>query len=328
MPIYHAEMSFYVGTRSNDTPMTITMWAVAKPWLLKEATWLQAKAGLQWQAPGAGGESDCLPEPIGEVIASDRGIWLTYDVTRQVQEWIKDPLQNQGVLLTGDAASAVQYDLTSADSRDERHRPRLVLTFPTGALALGPVKLSTPTPSLTPTADANRPESVNIARLLPLGSTILARASASLTPEGARDIVVAYRTPGASGVHVGVFYFPEGGSIQSDYRLYWSSNEIAGKEPVGIDLIDLTGDGTPDIVVGVANPGGAGRMAYVFAGRPAGFRLLAPIGGYAGGKDYFGDTWFELADTNGDGRIEILASHGNQTDTYAWDGVNFVAAKP
>jgi len=321
-PIYHADMSFYVGGRSNDTPMKIMMHAVLKPWLLKEATWLQAKQGLLWQNPGAGGESDRVAPPVGEVMADERGIWLTFDVTNLVKQWIANPQANQGVILTGEAVNAVQYDLISADSRDLHHRPRLMLTFPTGAIALGPANVPTPTPTSTPTVDSFRPEAVNLLRLLPQGSTVLARATGDIDNDGLLEISAAYRAPGERGLHMALFHYygPTGGP--GDYRLIWNSEELSGTTPLGIDLMHLTGQAEPEILVGVTNPAGAGRMLYVFTSRPVGYRLATPVGGYFDGKA-FGEAGFELADVNGDGQVEILARHDHQVDIYAWDGANF-----
>lgn len=321
--IYHAEIGFYVSVRSNDTPMTITVRPLLKPWLLTEATWLHANQALLWQTPGANGETDRLADSVAELVADERGAWLSFDATELVQAWLRDPQANQGLLLSGDADNAVQYDLVSADSRDERHRPRLTLTFPTGAIALAPPKVVSATPSATATANLDRPQELDISRMLPSGSAVLARAMASVSGASRPDIVVVYRTPGALGINAGVFYYPAGAAA---YRLYWSSAEMAGTGPISLDLADLTGDGAPEILVGVGNPSASGRMLYVFTSQPKGFRLLLPGGGYFAGKDHFGETWFELSATRSDGRVDILARHGGQTDVYTWDGVNFVAA--
>jgi hypothetical protein len=243
-----------------------------------------------------------------------------------VQGWIKDPTNNQGIVITGDAAQSVQYDLTAADSRDAVHRPRLTLTFPTGAIALSPPKVPSPTPSATATVDPARPEAANLLRLLPLGSTVAARAAGDIDGDGALEIVAAYRDAQAKNLNTAIFHYYRAGGA-GDYRLDWSGPELAGGSPITLELIDVTGDGIPEILVGVANPVGQGRMLYVFASRPGGYRLLRPVAGYFDGLDHFGDSGYDLSDVNGDGRLEIVARHGSQMDAYVWDGVNFVAAK-
>jgi hypothetical protein len=322
MTVFSAEMSVYVSVRSNDTPMTITMRAVLKPWMEKEATWLSANEKLLWETPGALGETDRIERPVGEALVDERGVWVAFDMSQLVQTWLRDPQANQGVLLNGEAANAVQYDLTSADARDERHRPRLTLTFPTGAILLAPPKTPTPTIVATPTVDPSRPEVVDVQRLLPIGSTLLARAAGDLRSSGELDIAAAYRSADGRGVRLAIFTYLGLGDAAGDYRLLWNSAELPGAAPVSLDIADLTGDGVPEALLAVTSPTG-GKMLYVFVSRPAGYRLAVPVGGSFGGKDYFGESGFALADVNGDGKVEISASSGSQVETYAWDGVNF-----
>jgi hypothetical protein len=327
MPIIHAEMSLYVSARSNDTPMSLTLRPVLKPWLLKEATWLKANNDLLWQTPGALGETDRSEQPVGETIVSERAVWLTFDLTDLVRTWLADPQANQGIIITGDAANAVQYDFTAADSRDERHRPRLTFTLATGTILLAPPKIATATPTRTPTVDPLRPDAFDVTRLLPMGSTVAARALGDLDGSGGSDIVAAYRLPGAGAINIGVFKFFGASGTPGDYRQTWNSPELGGGVPVHLDIADITGDGALEILVDVTNPATGGRMLFVFVSRPADYRMALPIGGYFAGKQYFGESGYDLVDVNGDGRIEISARHGGQADVYAWDGVNFTVVK-
>ena len=257
--------------------------------------------------------------------ANERAGWLTFDVTGLVGSWLKDPQANLGLLITGEATNAVQYDITSADSRDQQHRPRLTLTLPTGAILFGPRK--TPTPTMTPTVDVLRPESVDALRLLPRGSTLLARGAGNLLQNSAPEIVAAYHPPNSTDLRIAVFTYPSGTGAAGDYRLYWSSSELGGAAPVSVDIVDITGDGVPEIMLGAASPGGSGQLLFVFVRRPLDLRLAAPVGGHFDGKNYYGESGYDLADVNNDGRAEIRARHEGQVDIYAWDGVNFVALK-
>jgi hypothetical protein len=172
--------------------------------------------------------------------------------------------------------------------------------------------------------DPLRPDLIDLGRLLPIGSTVVARTT-SATRDGAPDLVAAYREAGERGVHLAVFR--HAGGDPGAYRLFWNSPELAGASPVTLDVIDITGQGEPQILLSAANPAGVGRMLYVFASRPASYRMVRPVGGSFEGRDYFGESGYELDDTNGDGRVEILARRGAQVEVYAWDGVNFVLVK-
>jgi len=320
LSITRAELSLYVLARSNQTPMTITVRPALKPWRSSATTWTQAAANLPWEVAGAQGESDRASEPTASAVAAVAGAWLTFDVTALAQSWIGDPGGNNGVILQGEAPSAVQYDLASADARDERVRPRLTLTFATGAIALGPVHQPTPTVTPTPTLDPFGTEVTDLQRLLPIGSTVLARAAGDLTAYDAPDIVAAYRPASGRGVTVAVFARVDPGSA---YRLLWSSQELAGAAPASLDLVDLTGDGVPEILVGVAAADGAGRSLYVLTNRPTGYRLALPVGGSFDGSNAFGETGFVIADVNNDGRPDIVARRPGGADVYSWNGLHF-----
>ena len=317
--IERAEIAVYVSGRSNDTPMTVTVRSVLKPWLPPETTWLAAQRDLPWQIPGAMGDSDRAEEPVASMAVSSTGVWLSFEATSLVRQWLRSPDTNQGIILSGEAANAVQYDLASAGAPDERRRPRLTLTFPTGAIALGPARTPSPTPTGAPTADPSRPESVDVLPLLPLASTVVARTSGDIDSNGVAEIIVAYRGQDETGVRLAVLQ-RSAAKAAVGYRLHWNSPLLVVQSPITLELRDLTGDSVPDILASGASQA-AGRSLYVIVRRPGDYRLINPVGGYFGDKGYFGESGYELA--NAGGRTDILAQHGNLVDTYTWDGANF-----
>lgn len=320
--VERAELSVHIAARSNQTPMTLTVSALLQPWLSAEATWLQASNSTSWNEAGALGAGDRAAEPAAVAVAAAPGVWLSFDVTDLARTWLKDGEQNDGVIISGEAGNAVQYDITSADARDERFRPRLTLTLPTGAVALGPALPPTPTRSPTPALDPFGTETANLARLLPIGSAVLARAAGDLTGADAPDIVAAYRSGPERGVSVAVF--TRGGS---DYRLLWNSQDVPGAAPVSLDIVDMTGDGVPEILLSVAGASGNGRSLYVYTSRPSGYRLALPIGGSFDGQSAFGAGGYEVKDIDGDGKVEIVAQRAAGSETYAWDGLHFSLRK-
>ena len=317
--IMHAEIALYVSGRSNDTPMTVAVRPVLKPWLLNEATWLAAQRDLSWQIPGAMGDSDRAEEPVANLEVTGSGAWLSFDATPLVQQWLRSPQTNQGIILTGNAANAVQYDLASADAQDSRRRPRLTLTFATGAIALGPARTASATPTIVPTADPSRPDSINVLPFLPQSSAIVARTSGDVDGDGVAEIIAAYRGQRETGVHLAVLQRSAANGPVA-YRLYWNSPSLAVQTPITIELRDVTQDGRPDMLVSGASPA-SGRSLYVVVRRPGDFRLVRPVGGYFGDKDYFGESGYDLVDAGG--RTSIATRHGDIVDTYTWDGANF-----
>jgi hypothetical protein len=318
--IHRAEIGLYVSGRSNSTPMTITVRSVLRPWLSPEASWLLAKQGLPWQTPGAMGAADRAEEPVASLAVNASGVWLAFDATELVQQWLRSPATNRGLILTGDAANAVQYDLVSADAKDDRRRPRLTLTFATGAIALGPPRAASPTATGAPTADLGKPDSINILPLLPQGSTVVARTSGDLDSDGVPEIVAAYGGQRENGLRIAVVRRGAGNSPGA-YRLDWTSPLLAIQAPVDLELRDVTDDGVPDVLIS-GDTAGSGRSLYVLLRRPGDFRLAGPVGGYFDGKGYFGESGYEVAEDSF-GNIAILARRGNLTDTYVWDGANF-----
>lgn len=319
LTLAHAELSVHVAARSNQTPMTMTVNVLLKPWLSGEATWGQAHDGAPWSEPGARGDTDRAAGPAAIAVASAAGGWLTFDVSDALRAWQREPGKNYGVVISGAADNAVQYDITSADARDERLRPRLTLTFPTGALALGPPLAPTSTATAVPTLDPYGADTAMLERLLPIGSRVLARTAGHMTGSDAPDIVAAYRTATGRGVALAVFTRMAAGS---DYRLLWNGEDVPGDEPVALDLVDLTGDGVPEILLAVAGNAGGGRSLYIYTAQPVGYRLALPVGGSFDGQSAFGASGYDIVD-GGDGRADIVARRPNGTEIYAWDGLNF-----
>lgn len=334
--ITSAELGLFVSSRSNETTMTLSAYRMLRAWQDSAATWSSAATGSAWEVAGARGATDHAAQPVAQTTVANRAVWVTLDVTDPVKRWIANPQENRGLLIAGQAANAVQYDFFSSQAQDMRRRPRLALSFPTGAIALSPPKVATPTPSATATPDRLRPETINLARLLPLGSSVLARAASDIGRDGPLEVVAAYRAAGESGVHVAVFHsYGETG----DYRLYWNSLALATGRAgaTNLDVVDITGDGEAEILLSVGPSAAERRSLYVFTGRPITYRMLSPVGGLCAGQDHFGDDGYSLAGgapptdsaqvgTRPASAPDILARCGQATQVYRWDGVNFVAA--
>lgn len=121
-------------------------------------------------------------------------------------------------------------------------------------------------------------------------------------------IVGAQGTSGPLGAHVGSAYVFAGGTGQLIWD--WSgegASDVFGHAVAGIR--DVNGDGKPDALIGAYSHDGPGGWnsgkAYVFSGSTGNLLWSWTGDGYL---DLFGSYVGAAADTDGDGRSEILVS--------------------
>jgi len=120
----------------------ITAYQVKRPWTEIAATWNKATTVIAWGMPGCN-------DPVGDyspttaVTTSLRWVNGTYswDITHMVQQWVANPLTNEGVVLLG-TGQPVQYQFRTSEASGPTQRPLLRVTFTTDVIS--------PTPSLTP----------------------------------------------------------------------------------------------------------------------------------------------------------------------------------
>jgi hypothetical protein len=149
--VQNATLRLYVVARSNANPLTIEAFRQLRPWVEREANWNRPRVGATWGQPGAALPGEDYAEALlAQAPLQRENTWVELDVTAAVLEWIANPQDNQGFLLTAVGNVSVQYDLASSDWIDRYYRPQLVLTYsqPTATPTGTP---PTPTPSATPT---------------------------------------------------------------------------------------------------------------------------------------------------------------------------------
>jgi hypothetical protein len=151
--MYEARLHLYIGSRSNDNPLTMRVYELLRPWLEDEATWWVARAGENWAEPGgAAAGSDRAALPLAELAANGQQEWISFDLTALAQQWVDDAGGNHGILLEGGEDRSVQVNLASSESEFETLRPRLVVTYGIRPPTPTPTSTHTPTPTRTPTA--------------------------------------------------------------------------------------------------------------------------------------------------------------------------------
>ncbi len=150
--VLSAKLRLYLSGRSNGQPLALRAYRLLRPWKEMEATWIQASRGSSWQSPGASGSADRDMDPIDSVMLSDTGFY-ELDVTSAARVWGRNPRQNFGLILTGEADGSVEYYFDSGEVGTQSLRPELTLTYiPGGGSPLAPTPTPSPTFTLTPTS--------------------------------------------------------------------------------------------------------------------------------------------------------------------------------
>ncbi len=105
-----ATLQLYQTSRSNGNTLTLAAHQVLADWVDAQASRLQRKTGVSWQAPGMGSGSDYLAAADGTAaLASEGGVWVDLDVTAMAQAWVASPASNYGLVLLQAAASGSVY---------------------------------------------------------------------------------------------------------------------------------------------------------------------------------------------------------------------------
>ncbi|MBC7224753.1 MAG: DNRLRE domain-containing protein, partial [Anaerolineae bacterium] len=146
--VVEAKLGLYVVSRSNPSGLVAQTFQVLRPWTVTQATWNQAAVGNPWEVAGCNGSTDRETAFTDQVPWEDINTWYELDVTDMVQEWVDNPASNLGVLVRATGATAVQYNVASAEHADPHLRPKLVVAYRVGPT---PTPTSTPTHTGTPT---------------------------------------------------------------------------------------------------------------------------------------------------------------------------------
>ena len=147
--IEQAVLALAVSGRSNDGNLSVWAHRVLRPWAEREATWLQARDGEPWTVPGC---NDSLRDrsyiPVSGITLTEASNRFTLELSALVQEWVKDPARNYGLILKADGRAAVEYSLHSSNQAMDYLQPQLWVTwYDATATPVPPTR----TPSLTPT---------------------------------------------------------------------------------------------------------------------------------------------------------------------------------
>ncbi len=127
------------------------LYAMETPWDANQASWLNAKTRLPWDAPGATGINDSGTTVLGTLTnpaAGQATINLNAAGVALVKNWLSGPTTNFGLVLRSlDGASELDFD--SSEAATVSNRPAMALNAPTTTLVVN----AGPTQGVAQTSD-------------------------------------------------------------------------------------------------------------------------------------------------------------------------------
>jgi hypothetical protein len=99
--IHQATLSLYVtaSTSRNNTQRPAEVHALKVNWRESEVNWNQRMSGQPWSGSGPQAGTDYEKAAQATSAVGAAGSWVTWDLTPLVQEWVRNPGQNFGILL-------------------------------------------------------------------------------------------------------------------------------------------------------------------------------------------------------------------------------------
>ena len=192
--IDEALLSLCVLDRTNPGHLTIAAYKVFRPWDEQQCTWGQASDGQPWTLAGCNDPlQDRSAIAVAEVTLSDENRWETMDLAGLVQDWVREPTTNQGLVLKASGEASVEYGFYSSKHPAEAMRPRLWVVWheatptPTGPPLPTPTATETSTlgPSSTPSDTATPGPTLTPSETLPPSETPLPNPTQVRLREGA-----------------------------------------------------------------------------------------------------------------------------------------------
>lgn len=220
-----ARLEVYTYQRSNPSYIWVQTYKMLRPWNVSQATWQNAASGQPWQAAGASGPNDRDSTYSDRKAVEVLNTWYSFDVTGMVQEWVRAPAQNYGVMLYATGETYTQYDFVSSDNQElAAQHPRLIVTYwvpgPSAPTATPtrtntPAPTATPTRTFTPTATPTRTNTP--APATPTPTPTATSTSAPVPPPPAGDVQTIVLQEGSNGYAGVEDTFINGWSVDTNY---------------------------------------------------------------------------------------------------------------
>ena len=230
------------------SPLEVGAYRLRRAWDPEIVNWFVAYLDeqgteIRWARPGANDPTDRDPTPESTAVIAQAFTSVSWSIPNMVQEWVRDPSTNKGVLLRA-MSSGSHYRLPSSEFEDNlARRPKLVVRYdlrprnvtptptftPTSTPTPGPSPTPTPTPTATPTPTPTpTPEIVATLEATPLADTYIAKWYQT-TPQGS-DIKWAIQ---AGNQHTLLLFdlstIPVGSRVRSATLTVWP---MSGPDPI------------------------------------------------------------------------------------------------
>jgi uncharacterized repeat protein (TIGR01451 family) len=102
------------GQRS--VPIPVAAYPVVRPWKECEATWNKASYYELWGKPGCDDTAtDRSPIALDQTSLYDYDQWYEWDVTAAAADWLKNPLQNRGLVLVPITRDSGEFDIWNSE---------------------------------------------------------------------------------------------------------------------------------------------------------------------------------------------------------------------
>ena len=153
--VTEATLHLFAWYRNQVYAINTHAYQVKRHWDETEASWNQATSTNFWSQPGCNDPvHDHDATSVASAALSYTNQYYSWDLTQMAQQWVANPLSNEGVLIVPEGASA-QYQLRTSEIPAANQRPYLVVTYYATAPSPTPTrtstKTSTPTRTSTPT---------------------------------------------------------------------------------------------------------------------------------------------------------------------------------
>jgi len=104
---------------------------------ISRCTWNTYDGVNSWTGGAVGAAQDMGPVVDSEVIDKSIGGYKAWTITNLAADWVAHPSANHGVILDSDATAASDSHryFSSSDNTDSNQRPKLIVTYTTGAIS-------------------------------------------------------------------------------------------------------------------------------------------------------------------------------------------------